>query len=174
MEVKATLRHLHIAPRKVRLVAGLVRGLPLQDALVQLRHLPKRSSLPLEKLLKSAAANARHNFNLDEKNLRIKAILVDSGPVQKRIEPRAFGRGFVVRKRMSHILVTLDELQPSLQKSRWQKKAAGPEIRQISPNLRDEIEIEDQKEGKPLAREPQHVKAKDHGVVRRMFQRKSV
>lgn len=174
MEVTAKLRHLHIAPRKVRLVAGLVRGLPLKDAFIQLRHLPKRSSLPLEKLLKSAAANARHNFNLDEKNLRIKAILVDSGPVLKRIEPRAFGRGFVVRKRMSHILVTLDELQPSSQKSRRQKKTADPEIRQISPDLRDEIQIEDRKEGKPLVREPQHVKAKDQGVVRRMFQRKSV
>ncbi|KKW27897.1 MAG: 50S ribosomal protein L22 [Parcubacteria group bacterium GW2011_GWB1_52_7] len=72
MEVTAKLQHLRMAPRKVRLVASMLKGLPAAEALTELRHLPKRASLPIEKLLRSALANAKHNFHLDEKNLRVK------------------------------------------------------------------------------------------------------
>ena len=80
MEIKAQLRHLHIAPRKVRAVAGLIRGMGATDAERELAHLIKRSSDPLRKLLRSALANATHNFHLDEAGIRVKEIRIDPGP----------------------------------------------------------------------------------------------
>ena len=74
MDVVAHLRHLRIAPRKVRLVIDLVRGLPIDKAIDQLTMLPKRSSLPILKLLKSAQANAVHNFQVDPKTLVVTSI----------------------------------------------------------------------------------------------------
>ncbi|MBI4134966.1 MAG: 50S ribosomal protein L22 [Candidatus Sungbacteria bacterium] len=171
MEVTAKLRHLHIAPRKVRLVAGLIRGLPYTRAVTQLAHLPRRASHPVIKLLKSAAANAKHNFNLDENNLFVKQILVDSGPVAKRIEPRAFGRGAVIRKRMSHVTVTLDSIGSPHQKSVKPKKSK-PEVLRASPEeLGDILREETSRAAAPKAE--QHVKTRE-GVKRRFFQRKSV
>lgn len=174
MEVTAKLRHLHIAPRKIRLVAGLIQGLLFREALVQLAHLPKRASRPMEKLLRSAAANARHNFNLDEKNLRVKRVLVDGGPVSKRIEPRAFGRGAVVRKRTSHVVLTLDEAADSLRKSRRSKvKKQAPLVHRASIGELAEIRKEDRGSDKRESVEKVRVKPRA-GAVRRFFQRKAV
>lgn len=110
MEIKAYLRHLHIAPRKVRAVADLVRGKSLRDAERELMHRVKRSSHPLIKLLRSASANAGHNFRQDAATLRIKEIRVDPGPVQKRFRARAFGRAAPIRRRTSHVVLVLDSL----------------------------------------------------------------
>lgn len=108
MQVKASLRHLHIAPRKVRLVANLVKGMDAQAALRELQHLPKRSSEPLFKLIKSALANARNNFQLGDQAFIIKEMRVDGGPVYKRTMPRAFGKAAMIRKRTSHISLVLE------------------------------------------------------------------
>jgi large subunit ribosomal protein L22 len=108
MEVKASLRNLRIAPRKVRLVADLVRGKSVAEAKLQLAFNKKRASEPVLKLINSAVANADHNFNIDTETLRIKSIMVDQGPMLKRFMPRAFGRAAEIQKRMSHIRLVLE------------------------------------------------------------------
>lgn len=110
MEVKAHLRYLRIAPRKVRLVADLIRGKTVGEAENILNFTQKRTSLPLLKLLKQAIANAKNNFNLDEKNLYISKILVNEGSKLKRIFPRARGRADIIQKKTSHITLILDEI----------------------------------------------------------------
>lgn len=109
MEVKAHLRYLRIAPRKVRLVADLIRGKSVEEAENILNFTTKRAALPLLKLLKSAIANAKNNFNLNEKNLFVSEILVNEGPRLKRIFPRARGRADIKQKKMSHITIVLEE-----------------------------------------------------------------
>ncbi len=109
MKVKAKLNNLRISPRKVRLVADLIRGLDVSDAKTQLNFLVKKSSKPILKLLDSALANASNNFKLDKDNLYISEIFVNEGPTLKRIMPRAMGRAFYIRKRTSHITLVLQE-----------------------------------------------------------------
>lgn len=108
MEIKANLNYLRISPRKVRLVADLVRGKSVAQADAILRFLKKRASLPLRKLLKSAIANAKHNFNSEKENLTIKSIRVDQGPTLKRFMPRARGMAAGIKKRSSHISLILE------------------------------------------------------------------
>lgn len=110
MEVKASLRNLLMAPRKVRLVVDLVRGLPVAEAELRLQFCRQAPARPVLKLLKSAIANAEHNFKLDASALRIKTITADGGPVFKRTMQRAMGSGSMIRKRQTHInLVLTDE-----------------------------------------------------------------
>lgn len=113
MEVRAHLRYLRIAPRKVRLVINLVRGMSVEQATDQLSVLPKRSALPVLKLLNSAVANAEHNFQLEKKNLIIKSITANEGPKLKRWQPRAFGRAAEILKRMTHITIILEDIAKS-------------------------------------------------------------
>jgi large subunit ribosomal protein L22 len=108
-EVKAKLRYLRIAPRKVRLVADLIRGKSVEEAERILNFTRKKAALPLLKLLKSAIANAKHNFNLDEKNLYISKIIVDEGPKMEKIFPRARGRADIIQKKTSHVTLVLKE-----------------------------------------------------------------
>lgn len=109
MEITAKLSNLRISPRKVRLVADLIRGSSVKEARNRLSFLVKKTSLPMLKLLNSAAANAQHNFKLHPENLYISRIFVDGGPVLKRTMPRAMGRAYIIRKRTSHIHLTLSE-----------------------------------------------------------------
>lgn len=122
MEVRAHLRFLRISPRKVRLVIGLVRGMPVEQAVDQLTVLPKRASLPVLKLLNSAIANAEHNFKLERKNLRIKSIVANEGPKLKRFQPRAFGRAAEILKRMTHVTIVLEDNAKSSPKKIVEKK----------------------------------------------------
>lgn len=108
MSVNAVLRFARIAPRKARLVANAIRGLPVPQAEVRLRVLEPRAALLIEKLLKSAAANAKQNFNLDPKELHVAHILVNEGPRLKRWMPRARGSANRIVKRTSHIEVILE------------------------------------------------------------------
>jgi len=108
-QTTAKLNFLRIAPRKVRLVVDLVKGMEAKDAEVQLRFLPKRSSGALLKLLKSAVANAHHNMGVKEgEPLYIKDFRVDEGRVFKRQMPRARGRATMIRKRTSKISLVLE------------------------------------------------------------------
>jgi len=111
MKVNAKLRYLRIAPRKVRLVADLIRGKKAQDALILLDFCLKRAALPLKKLLQSALANAKNNFQLDEKNLWISEIRVDEAPKLKRWRARARGRAMQIQKKASHITLVLSPLK---------------------------------------------------------------
>ncbi len=109
MESKAVARYIRIAPRKVRLVVDLIRGKQVGEALAILKHTPKAASPVVEKLLKSAIANAEHNYELDPNNLVVGKIFVDQGPTLKRFRPRAMGRASRIHKRTSHITVVLNE-----------------------------------------------------------------
>ncbi len=109
MEAKAYLRNVRIAPRKVQIVLDLIRGKDTDTAMAILRHTPKASCEHLEKLLKSAIANADHNFNMDVNNLYVAECFVCPGPIMKRIRPRAQGRAFRVFKRTSHVTLVLKE-----------------------------------------------------------------
>lgn len=108
-EIIAKLRYLHMTPRKVRLVADVIRGRNVLQARAILEQLDRRARLPFKKLLASSIANATHNFGLPEDNLYISELRVDGGPMVKRMFPRARGRADVKRKRMSHITLILKE-----------------------------------------------------------------
>ena len=109
MEAKAIAKTVRIAPRKARLVADLVRGKNLVDALIILANTNKAASPIIDKVVKSAAANAVNNHVMDEETLYIKEILVNEGPTLKRFRPRAKGSASPINKRTSHISVTLAE-----------------------------------------------------------------
>ena len=107
-QAKAKLNELRMAPRKVRLLIDLIRGLDVEEAKAQLRLSNKNASEPLLKLLNSAIANAEHNHNLDKSTLNVKIATVDEGPMLKRWKPRAFGRATPVRKKSSHVKIVLE------------------------------------------------------------------
>jgi|SRR5690554_152077 len=109
MEAKAVARTIRIAPRKVRLVIDLIRGKKVGDAFAILKHTDKRSTTVIEKVLKSAIANAEHNYNMDINNLYIKEAFVNEGPTLKRFRPRAKGRAGLINKRTSHITIVVAE-----------------------------------------------------------------
>lgn len=131
MDVVAHLRHLRIAPRKVRLVIDLVRGLPIDKAIDQLTMLPKRSSLPILKLIKSAQANAVHNFQVDPKTLVVTSIQANEGPKLKRWTPKAFGRANPVLKRTSHVTVVLTGVQTKKPKPVKEEKPAKVDLAEV-------------------------------------------
>lgn len=106
-EIKAQLRYLRMTPRKVRTTAGVMKGKSVKRADVDLKFTRKSAALPLLKLLRSAAANAKHNFNLDPEGLIVKSVRVDKGPTLKRFMPRARGMASPIRKRTSHITLVL-------------------------------------------------------------------
>ncbi|MCW8875012.1 MAG: 50S ribosomal protein L22 [Gammaproteobacteria bacterium] len=109
MEVSAKLSHARISPQKVRLVADLVRGMPVERALETLTFSNKKAAQIMRKVLESAIANAEHNAGADVDELKVAKVFVNEGPVLKRFEARAKGRGNRILKRTSHITVTVDE-----------------------------------------------------------------
>ncbi|MBX6378089.1 MAG: 50S ribosomal protein L22 [Clostridia bacterium] len=108
-EARAVARYVRIAPRKVRIVIDLVRGKPVDEALHILKFVPKRASKVVEKVVRSAVANATHNYGMDEGRLYIARAFVDEGPRLKRIHPRARGQAFPILKRTSHVTVVVKE-----------------------------------------------------------------
>lgn len=111
MEVTANVKYVRITPRKVRMVIDLVRGKKLPEAYAILRFTPKSAAKVVEKLIKSAQANAENNFALNKNDLYIKKIFADDGPqFPYRYLPRAMGRATPIIKRTSHISVVLDEI----------------------------------------------------------------
>ncbi len=109
MEARAYLRHARISPRKVQIVLDLIRKQDCEKAMAILRYTPKAACEPLEKLLKSAMANAENNFSMDRNNLYVSECYVTPGPTMTRIRPRAQGRAFKVLKRTSHITLVVKE-----------------------------------------------------------------
>jgi large subunit ribosomal protein L22 len=109
MQAKAMAKTVRIAPRKARLVIDLIRGKQVGEAIAILRHTPKGVSPVIEKVVKSAVANAEHNYEMDVERLFISEAFVDEGPTMKRFRPRAMGRASKINKRTSHITVVLTE-----------------------------------------------------------------
>jgi large subunit ribosomal protein L22 len=109
MEARAIARHIRISPRKARQVVDLVRGKDVEEALAILRLVPKGGSPIVEKVVRSAIANAENNYDMDVESLYVAECYVDQGPTMKRIRPRARGMANRIRKRTSHITVILRE-----------------------------------------------------------------
>ena len=109
MQVAAKLKYARISPQKCRLVADLVRGKPVGQALNTLRFTPKKGAELMLKVLESAIANAEHNNGADIDELKVTKIHVEKGPVLKRFQARAKGRGNRIVKRNSHIMVMVGD-----------------------------------------------------------------
>ncbi|MEW6095940.1 MAG: 50S ribosomal protein L22 [bacterium] len=110
MEAKAIAKYIRISPRKARQATKLIQGKPAQEAINMLKFTTKKSCRILHKVLNSAVANARQKkLNLKIDDLYIKNAFVDQGPTLKRIQPRAMGRAYRIRRRTSHITVVIDE-----------------------------------------------------------------
>ena len=108
-EARATLKFARISSRKVKIVADLIRGKNVDEALAIIKFTPKASSEVLEKLLKSAIANAENNHDMKHENLYVAEIYANQGPTLKRIRPAAKGSAVRIRKRTSHITIVLKE-----------------------------------------------------------------
>ena len=120
-EVKAVAKYVRIAPRKVRIVMNLIRGKKVDDAFAILKFTPKRGSRFIEKVLKSAVANAENNFDMDTDKLYVSTCFVDQGPTLKRIHPRSRGQAFGILKHTSHITVMVSE-QEELNETRSSRR----------------------------------------------------
>ena len=109
MQTRASLRGVHLSAQKGRLVADLIRGLPVDQALNVLTFSPKKGAKIIKKVLESAIANAEHNDGADIDALQVRTIHVERGTVLKRFMPRAKGRGFKILKPTCHIYVTVGD-----------------------------------------------------------------
>ena len=109
MEAKAHLKYLRISPRKVSILCDLIRGKDVKTACAYILSTPKAASEPVLKLLKSAIANADHNFQMDTQNLYVSECFVCPGPTLKRYMPRAKGSGNRILKRTSHVTLAVKE-----------------------------------------------------------------
>lgn len=173
MEIKASLNYLRIAPRKVRLVAGLLGGKGVKEAELELLHLSKRAALPMLKLLHSAVANAKHNFDLAAESLRVKSVIVNQGAPLKRYRPRAFGRSSPIRKETSRLMLvleTVDKAGPS--KTAYKKRKGGPKVREVK--LEDLKGAAEKRIRIPDERKETKSKIKPVDFVRRVFRRKAI
>jgi large subunit ribosomal protein L22 len=111
MQYKAIHRHADMSPRKIRPVAALIRGRAADEALELLRFLPSRSARLVEAVLKSAIGNAQDRGTTDDEGLVVVESRVDGGPMMKRIQPRARGTAYPIKRRYSHIHITVSDGQ---------------------------------------------------------------
>ena len=109
MEAKAVAKFVRIAPRKARVVMDLIRGKDVAEAFAILKFTPKAGAPIINKVLKSAVANAENNFDMNVDRLYVSTAFVDQGPTMKRIHPRSRGQAFKILKRTSHITVIVEE-----------------------------------------------------------------
>ena len=109
MEARAIAKHVRIAPRKIRIVADLVRGKNVSEAMAILKFTPKVGSKVVEKVIRSAVANAEHNNDMNVDALYFSEIFVDQDSTMKRIHPRSRGQAFKILKKSSHVTVVVKE-----------------------------------------------------------------
>lgn len=191
MKVKATLKNLRMSPRKVRLITDNIKGMDANEALVQLRHITKKTSGVLEKLLLSALANAENNFGLDRDNMFVSDVLVGEGTRLKRWLPRAQGRATLILKRTCHIKLEIEErIEGKNRKSKQQmekeraKREAEKEKMLEEDAKRMEKEEKEKEEGEKSVIEKAPAekisvksetakKGQEKGFLKKVFQRKS-
>lgn len=175
MKVSAELNYLRMAPRKVRLVAAAIRGKRVPDAERTLRFLTRRAARPLEKLLASAVANARHNFRIERSDmLTIADIRVGDGPTLKRSRAGAFGRQFPIGKRTSHVTLTLEAAGAAPPRPVLQPAAPQPIVVPRSEAAPESASARHGGEGRRLSRERATPLKRSTDFVRRMFRRKAI
>ncbi len=196
MEIKASAKHIKMSPRKVRLVVDVARGKTVDDALDQLKFVKKLAVKPIVKLINSAVASAKHNFEIERDNLKITEIRVDEGTTLHRWKPRAFGKASPIRKRASHISLVLAEIKESGEKRVKKQKIEAPVKLGSEPKeaegvkvKHDKRKIEEAKKAKEEKQEPvkkiidprgegrgghTKIEGKSHkGFMSKMFRRKS-
>ncbi|MBU1131650.1 50S ribosomal protein L22 [Patescibacteria group bacterium] len=197
LSVKAKLKNVRMAPRKVRVVADVIRGMDAVEALHRLFLLSRRSAGPISKLLKSAMANAEHNHNLKKENLYIKEITVNEGSILYRWMPRAFGRATPLRKRTSIVCLALSEkidseklkeqpkgtekIQTIQASGKASEKMGSKNVMQkkepLEKGLTDEekpqpFDVRSQGKHRHIQHQDQKNK-KSKGILKKMFQRKA-
>jgi len=161
MKVKAELKYLRIAPRKTRLVADLIKRKKTEEAQVILDFAVKKGARPILKLLNSAIASAKNNFQMDPDNLYISKITVNEGPKYKRWRPRARGSAFPIQKKTSHITIILEEIVKGKKAKKTKKEEVKEEIKEA---------VSEKPKFKPELEKP---KPKVEKGLRRIFRRKS-
>ena len=109
MEVSATAKHVRMSPQRGRVIARELSGLEISEAMAMLAFMPNRAAAEIAKVVKSAAANAEHNYALDRDALRIQSVVVNDGPALRRFRARSRGRVGMYRKRSGHITVTVED-----------------------------------------------------------------
>ena len=109
MEVRAKQKYVRISPQKVKMIVGAIKGKPADEAINALKFMPQKSAGIVEKIVRSAVANADQNTSIDIDDLIVRNLIVDQGPSLKRFKARARGRGARILKRTSHITVVLAE-----------------------------------------------------------------
>ena len=132
-EATATLKYARISARKVKIVADLIKGKDVDEALAIVKFTPKASSEIIEKLLKSAIANAENNNDMKHENLYVAEIYANQGPTLKRIRPAAKGSAVRIRKRTSHITIVLKEKI---------KRKGGLNLQWVKKYIQQEQELE--------------------------------
>lgn len=173
MEIKAKVKNLRMSARKVRLVVDLIRKMPVQQALDQLRFINKKAAEPVIRLLKTALADASHNFNLEPSNLKIKEIRVDEGITMKRWMPRAFGRATQIRKRTCQISLILAEIVDSGKKETRKVKVDDPvKLEDMAKEVEKGSKNKD-KDIKEVKKADVDKEASGKGFASKVFRRKS-
>ena len=165
MQYKFHLNNLRIAPRKVRLVAALIKKMPVQEAEALLKFQGQRAALPVLKLLKSGVASAANNFSLSPEDLFIFNIFIDEGPMLKRFMPRAFGRAGAIHKKTSHITLVLEEKIGGAKKKIKKVEAEKPFFAKAAEG-KEKIDFVAPKEIKP--------KRRLESIAKRIFRRKAI
>ena len=179
-QVKVKLNHLKIPPRKVRILADVIRGLALQEAEAKLMMSPRRPKEALIKLLRSAAADAKNNFKLDVSKLFIKEIRVDQGPKSKRWTPRSRGSASLIEKKTSHVTLILGLLaEGKAPRFTIEIKKKEKKDETAKKNKHEKAEDSESKSAPEKPKEKETAKAEvkasaKSGLFKKMFQRKSI
>ncbi len=164
----AKLSYLKIAPRKVRLITDSLKGMTTNEAEAALMLRPNRSAKPILKLLRSAVSNAKNNQKLSGENLVIESILVNQGPMLKRHLPRARGMATPIQKKMSHIILTLEEAGVSENRFKIvvQKKLKDKKLDKETKKVKEKEGRAEEKQVSKQSEKP--------GMLKRFFRRKVV
>ena len=196
MEITAHANFIRMSPRRLRLVADVVRGLSIDRAEGQLFSIGRLATIPLTKLLHAAIANAEQNFDCVRENLYIKSIMVNEGPTLKRSRPRAFGRATPIRKRSAHITLVIAEREEGKKGGRARREALRSQRGDVAHNKKKEHATHEHEEKQHVsttdhhaaatvpgrlasrhhvegAKENVHDRKKSRGFLKRLFNRKS-
>lgn len=174
MSITVKLNYLRISPRKVRLVADLIRGKTVSQANDILEFTRKKTVQPFKKLLRSGIATAQNDFQKDSANLYISKITVDEGPTLKRYRFRAQGRVYSIMKRVSHISLSLDEIKPT----KTTKAIKETKVKKALKALKETKEVKEEKKARKIKfekprRRIKMPKPKIKETAKKMFRRKA-
>lgn len=182
------MKNIRMAPRKVRLVANMIKGLSASRAIAQLTFFTRKPAPLILKLIKSAVANAKHNFEIEENNLFVKSIVVEGGATLKRWLPRAMGRASAIRKRTCSVKLILEEVTPGAAKKKTSPKVEVLKEDQVLPEAREKAKKVEPaaKEAKPKTPAPErshgasgdskykNFSRQTFGNIKKVFRRKSI